>query len=132
MHKFQSKTAVYRMRLAALLFILKLLIIPTAIASLVYSIWIYDRKLILISIGLVNAVAIIMVLQWFIARRANCPLCMAPVLVNKHCVKHRDSKPLLGSYYLRVALSVIFKNQFRCPYCSETSALRVRIRRGRG
>lgn len=131
MHKFQTKTAVYRMRLAALLFILKFMIIPLGIASLIYSFLISDSRLILISISLVNAVVLVIVLQWLAARRANCPLCMAPVLVNTKCVKHRNSKPFLGSYYLRVATSVVFKNQFRCPYCSEISELRVRIRRGR-
>ena len=29
----------------------------------------------------------------------------------------------MGSHRLRVALAILFKNRFRCPYCNETTAL---------
>lgn len=131
MHKFQSKLSIFRLRLAAILFLLKLIVAPVALVTLVYSLWLEDRILTLVSLGLLNVAVLIKILQWFVARRANCPLCIAPVLANRNCVKHRNSRPLFGSHYLRVATSVLFKNQFRCPYCSETSELRVRIRKGR-
>lgn len=131
MHKFQSKLSIFRLRLAAFLFLLKLIVAPVAVVTLVYSLWLEDRIFTLVSLGLINVAVFIMILQWFVARRANCPLCIAPVLANRTCVKHRNSRPLLGSHYLRVATSVLFKNQFRCPYCSETSELRVRVRKGR-
>ena len=32
----------------------------------------------------------------------------------------------MGSHRLRVALAILFKNQFRCPYCNESTALELR------
>jgi hypothetical protein len=69
------------------------------------------------------------IIQWGMARRARCPLCMTPVMETKRCSKHRNAKPFLGSYRLRVALSIIFKGSFRCPFCHEPTAIQVRQKR---
>ena len=63
-------------------------------------------------------------------RRAGAlPLVLTPVLASKDCAKHRRARTFLGSHRLRVALSILFKNTFRCPYCWEKSAMTVRSRR---
>jgi len=35
-------------------------------------------------------------------------------------------RSVMGSHRLRVALAILFKNQFRCPYCNESTALELR------
>ena len=42
------------------------------------------------------------------------------------CSKHRDAKKLMGSHRLRVALAIVCKNQFRCPYGNESTTLELR------
>jgi hypothetical protein len=73
---------------------------------------------------------LVVLMQWLIAARANCPLCLTPVLTAKDCAKHRNARSFLGSHRLRVALEILFRNCFRCPYCGESTALEVRTRRG--
>ena len=34
-------------------------------------------------------------------------------------------KKLMGSHRLRVALAILFRNRFRCPYCNESTALEI-------
>lgn len=55
----------------------------------------------------------------------KCSLCMNPVWAGRKCQKHSKAKPALGlSYRLGVALSVIFKGYYRCPYCGEPFSAR--------
>jgi len=61
--------------------------------------------------------------QWTLGTHTHCPLCWTPVLAPKGCTKHRDARKLMGSHRLRVAVAVLFKNQFRCPYCNECTAM---------
>ena len=65
------------------------------------------------------------ILQWLIATRTGCPLCMTPVLAKKQCVTHRNARPFLGSSRLKVALTILFKRTFRCPYCGELTAIKA-------
>jgi hypothetical protein len=129
MHRLPSNSAVHRIRLAALLLGGKCLMTPATAGVIAYAIMIEDRKLATIGAGLLALTGFIVLLQWMIAVRANCPLCMTSVLGNKECIKHRSARTFLGSYRLRVALTVLFLNRFRCPYCGEACEVTVRPRR---
>lgn len=126
MHRLRSKSAIHRFRLAAFLLCLRWLLAPTSAAVLTYSIVIHDRELILLALGMVLLTVVVAILQWLLASRTNCPLCMTPVLAKKRCTKHRHARAFLGSHRLRVALAILFRNSFRCPYCHEPTALEVR------
>lgn len=82
----------------------------------------------IVSIGLVALAAVSILLQWMVAQQTNCPLCITPVLASKACAKNRHARKVLGSHRLRVALAILFRNSFRCPYCNEPTALEVRNR----
>lgn len=69
-----------------------------------------------------------MIVNFVMAGRIRCPLCMLPPLLNRRCTKHKGATTLLGSHRLNVALSILFKNSFRCPYCGEPTAMQVRQR----
>jgi hypothetical protein len=129
MHHLPSNSAVHRIRLAALLVGGKCLVTPLAAGLLAYSIAVEDRDLTIIAACFLGMAGLMVLLQWMIAVRANCPLCMTPVLGNKGCVKHRSAKTLLGSHRLRVALAVLCLNRFRCPYCGESCEVKARVRR---
>lgn len=126
MHRLRSRTAIFRLRITALLTCAKCLLLPLGISLLIYSIVQQDDKLTLNSLGIIVLSAVAAVFQWILAARTSCPLCMTPVLAHKGCTKHRNSKSFLGSYRLRVALAILFTNSFRCPYCAEPTVLEVR------
>jgi hypothetical protein len=126
MHRLPSNSAVRRIRITSLLMLGKCLLTFAAVGVLACAITINDRNLVQIGCGLLSLAALMVLLQWIISARANCPLCMTPVLGNKKCSKHRTSTSTLGSHRLRVALEVLFLNRFRCPYCGELCEVKVR------
>ena len=93
---------------------------------LIYAFIISDQELILIALGLILLTVLLVILQWLIAARTNCPLCMTAVLANKRCMKHRNARSLCGSHRLRVSMAILFTNSFRCPYCHEPTVLELR------
>jgi hypothetical protein len=128
MHRFHSKSIIRRLRLAAFLFCMKCVLAVAALSLLVWSLLVDDSQMTAISISL-GALAIFCVItQWLLASRGLCPLCMTPVLASKACSKHRNARSLLGSHRLRVALAILFKGSFTCPYCHESSVLEMRDR----
>jgi hypothetical protein len=129
MHRLPSSSAIRRIRLAALLLGANYLITSAAAAVLAYSFVIDNHKLTCIGISMFMIAGFGVLLQWFIAARATCPLCLAPVLGNKECAKHRHARTFLGSHRLRVALAVLCLNRFHCPFCGEPTALEIRPRK---
>jgi hypothetical protein len=118
-----------RIRLAALMFVVQFVILGGSVAVLAYAGLMDERDLAIGgAFGLLAGILMIL-LWWLLASRANCPLCMMPVMVNKRCAKHGKARTVLGSHRLRVALSILFRNAFNCPYCMESTAVRVRSRR---
>lgn len=126
MHRFQSKSTIHRFRFVSLLFCLKAILMPVAALLLVYSVVLAKRHLVILSLILGGTALLLLIIQWATASRTRCPLCMTPVLAKKDCSKHRNARRLFGSYRLRVALSVLSKGRFHCPYCHEPSALQLR------
>jgi hypothetical protein len=119
---------IYRFRLTALLLVLKCLMVPAIGGLLAYSMIRSNHQLTIIAMGIGLATLLLAIVQWMLATRTRCPLCMTPVLATKSCSKHRHARRFLGSYRLRVALAVLFRNSFHCPYCHEKSAMEVRTR----
>lgn len=126
MHRLPSTTTIHRFRLTALLLCAKCLLAPVALGILIEALIEGDHRLALLGAGLVVVTLLLALLQWWLAARTGCPLCMTPVLAKKHCSPHRHARTLLGSYRLRVALAVLFRNSFQCPYCHEPTVMQVR------
>lgn len=128
MHRFPNRSVIARFRLAACLLCLKCLLAPLSAALLIYSILTDKQGLILFAVYLGGGTVLLVMIQWLVSARTRCPLCMTPVLASKNCAKHRNARSLLGSFRLRVALAIIFKDSFICPYCHEPSEMTVRTR----
>jgi hypothetical protein len=129
MHRFRTKSTITRFRLISLLICLRLLMTIAALWIALLAVVRSDYPLALTAAGIGVATILTMVIQWLVAARCRCPLCQTPVLASRRCSKHRNARALLGSYRLRIALAVLFKGSFRCPYCDETTAMEVRANR---
>ena len=79
----------------------------------------------------VGIVLFCLAVNFALSSRLRCPLCMVPPMQNRGCSKHRTATRMLGSYRLKVATSIMFKDSFRCPYCGEPTSMQVRQRGGR-
>lgn len=129
MHRFHSKSIIFRFRFAAFFLCLKYLFPMAALTLMILSVTRNEKILAEWAILAAALTLVDMAIQYFIARRALCPLCMTQVLVSKGCAKHRNSRTLLGSHRLRVAVALLTRGNFICPYCHETSEMKVRVRR---
>ncbi len=129
MHRLHSHSTVRRFRFAAFLYCVKFVLLLVAVGVLVHSVYDNDHELTLIGIGWVALAVLVLVLQWFIAARTHCPLCITPVLASKQCEKHHRAKTTFGSHRVRVALAILFQNSFCCPYCNESTVLESRRNR---
>lgn len=126
MHYLRSKSSIHRFRLAAFLWYVGCLFLPIGGGALIYSLTMIDHELTCISMVLIIVAGLIFFAQWIVAERTNCPLCIVPVLRNRSCVKNRHARKLFGSHRTRVASEILFSNSFHCPYCDETTALKLR------
>jgi hypothetical protein len=117
-----------RFRFAASLLVGNCLLSTVSVVLLIHSLMTDERHMTMVA-AVLGIVSLILVLaQWTAASRAGCPLCMTPVLAPRACMKHRRARTVLGSHRLRVALAILFKNQFRCPYCNESTSLELKDR----
>ena len=128
MHRFQSKSTINRFRVAALLLCLKVLLIPCVIGLLVHALLTDNLPLTFGALGMGGFAIFVGIVQCVVALRTRCPLCMTPVLSGIRCSKHRNARSFMGSYRLRVALAVLFRGSFHCPFCHEPSVMETRNR----
>lgn len=119
MHRLRS------LRYAACHFLFNILLFCAGIgllaAGLITSVvdWQWIGASILLAWALSCAVFFLYSLTW------HCPLCMGKLWVNTGCRRHRNASSTLGiSYRLHIALSVLFKKQYRCTYCGEPFSTR--------
>jgi hypothetical protein len=129
MHRLRSKSSITHFKLSAFLLCLKCLLVPTAFGFLVDSIFFKNKEFPTMALVLGGLAFCVTFIQWIMSQRTRCPLCLTPVLAVKSCSKHRSARPLFGSYRLRVALAILFKGRFYCPYCHEPTAMEVRYRK---
>jgi len=129
MHRVPAKSTIRRFRFTSVLLMLKLLILIVSVPLLLVG-WIFhDLTKIHYGVAMLLSLPIVAFTQWITSTRARCPLCMTAVLADKSCAVHSNARTILWSYRLRVACTILFKNQFRCPYCGEPTVMQVRERR---
>lgn len=128
MHRLRNDQTVSRFRLSAMLVLAQFVLIPGAVVFLIYALAQHSEHGSLVPEGLIVLAAALLVslIQWIIGSRCRCPLCLGLPLVRSAAAKHRQALTLLGSYRLRVALSIVLRGQFRCPYCGEPTQVAVR------
>jgi len=125
MHRYQSNTSIRRLRLAAVLMCVRCLLSLVSVGVLMWSLISFDFKLATVGIDLVALTVVVGILQWLPAASTHCPLCRTTVLAGSGCAKHRRVRRILGSHRLPVALSIVFRKSFVCPYCHEQTSLKI-------
>jgi hypothetical protein len=128
LHHLRTHSSIRRFRVAALLLFGNYLFAPFAAGLLAYSLLLSRREGVMLGAALMSISVTGVLVQWVVASRVNCPLCMTAVLAPRACMKNRRARSFLGSHRLRVALAILFKNRFRCQYCNEPTAMRIRER----
>lgn len=126
MHRLPSHSTVTRFRVASVLIVLAALLIPSSLGLIVWAMVSDSRERMLLGGILAIAALLLIFCQWLVGARARCPLCLQPSLLRKSCSKHRTARRLFGSHRLRVAVSIMCRGHFRCPYCGEPTAMEVR------
>lgn len=128
MHSLPNQSTVRRFRFAAFLLLLKWVFLIVSLAVLGYSMVVERRDLSYVGIGMMGLTVVVSISHWIVAARARCPLCLVPSFSHQQCSKNRKARHLFGSYRLFVALAVIFRGYFHCPYCGEPTSIEVRQR----
>jgi hypothetical protein len=126
MHSPRSINLIYRFRFAAVMWCARVCLLSASFVLMLGGVCVYDPYLTYVGAGAGISGGFMAILQWMIASKARCPLCQTPILADKACSRHRQAKSAFGSHRTRVALSIIFKNQFYCPYCNEPTLLRLK------
>jgi len=126
MHRLPSQYAVNRFKAAAWLLAIKWLLVSASVLVIAYALFVFDTWLAIMGLGVFVFCGVIAIIQWLVAARARCPLCLTQPVTVRGCATNRNAKRLFGSHRLQVAVSIILHNYFRCPYCGELTALEVR------
>lgn len=115
-----------RFRFSAILLLGGRFLASISAGVLTYAVVLVNSRAMIVGSGLVILTGLLLILQWITANRIGCPLCRTPVLAPKACMKHRRARTILGSHRLRVAMAILLKNRFRCPYCNESTSMELR------
>lgn len=126
MHRFRSGTTIRRMRLTAFVVLATTLLVPVSGLLLFVSYVLNRHELLVAGLYVMSLTVFMLILRWAFTLRTRCPLCMARVMAKNPYSSHRRAKMIFGSHRLRVALSVLLRNGFTCPYCNERAHLKLR------
>ena len=131
MHRLPNQQTVRRFRMAAMLLLCNRFLVICLPVFLVYSLIIGDHDLTHVGLAMMGASVLLAIFLWALVNRLRCPLCLGLPLAISGSVKNRRALRLLGSYRFRVAVTILTKGHFRCPYCGEFTSVEVRRRRYR-
>lgn len=126
MHHLHSARSILFFRMTALLLLAKGLVGMIGVGLLMFSVSTYDFHFSRIGALVLGLGVVLAVFQWLTAISAWCPLCVAKVMTRNYCAKHRRALRILGSHRLPVAVSILCKGRFSCPYCHEVTELKLR------
>ncbi len=126
MHRHKFARTLRSLKFSAWHLILNILLGFGAVIVFIYSVLI-EQQLWNTPGGFIIVLWLASALLFFIRRfSVRCPLCVVSPWINQKCQRNRKVKKALGvSYRLRVALAIIFRDSYRCPYCGERFSSRV-------
>ncbi len=128
MHHFRRRSQLLIHRLNAFSWLVTLVLALATTGLFLAAFLTYDRLLALAGLALAFSTLVLAIFQRVSAGGANCPLCRMPPLGSKACQKNAKARAFLGSYRLRVSLSTLLLNRYRCPYCGEPTRCAVKAR----
>lgn len=126
MHHPRHLRIIRYFRLAAVLLILKRLILTATLPSWAAALFAHRYAFAITGLVLLLLAIFLGIVQRAVAASAKCPLCMMSPLSRSGCVKHRRVRSFLGSKRMPVALSILTRGWFRCPYCNEPTEMTLK------
>ena len=125
MHRHRSRSTLRRFKLLAWHFLFNIFFVAVWVGVLLYGALQDQRHLLIAGVSMMGG-WVFSVIVFFVRRSSvRCPLCMAPTWGSQKCVRNTKAKRALGlSYRLGVAISMITKGHYRCPYCGEPFSAR--------
>ena len=126
MHRYRSIRHIIWIRLCSIFFLLSLLYSFVLLGFTFYAVLQHTHEIMLQLLYGIGIYVALWILYVWTSSLSKCPLCRSGPMSSKGCAKHRNARKILGSYRLTVALSVLFLNRFRCPYCGESTRLQVK------
>jgi hypothetical protein len=119
MHTLRYRDLTRAIYISSLFFVIRSLAFVTFLVLLTFLIITNDEQL-FHPLGIVVAVLLFSTPFGFLSgRKANCQLCKSPLMMTRKCNRHLKARKILGSYRLRVSISVLFTHSFRCQFCGE-------------
>lgn len=120
MHYIRHRRMLQSLKFSSLFFILVIISAITFLGLLIFY-YISGNELnyapIIITASLTALFSLFNLLS---ASKCRCQLCQVAMMLRMGCNKNSKAKSLFGSYRLRLALGVLFKNSYRCPACGES------------
>jgi hypothetical protein len=126
MHRYRTLRPIIWIRLCALFYLLSLVYSVTLFVFTFYAVLHHSHQMMLNLLYGIGGYVALWILYVWTSSLSKCPLCRSGPMSAKRCAKHSSARKTLGSYRLTVALSVVFLNRFRCPYCGESTRLQVK------
>lgn len=125
MHQLHHRGMARALKLSAFFFIIRVILFCTFMGTLFFLVVFEDQRAfypLAISFG-VGIIASIF--SFCYGNKARCQLCQTTLILHQKCVKSPNAKRTLGSYRLKLSLSVIFTSKFTCPYCGESFTTQI-------
>jgi len=126
MHRYRSLRPIIWIRLSSIFYLLSLLYSFALFGFTFYAVLHHTHEIMLQLLYGIGGYVSLWILYVWTSSLSKCPLCRSGPMSSKRCARHRSARKIFGSYRLTVALSVIFLNRFRCPYCGESTRLQVK------
>ena len=129
MHRQFSHSTIWSLRLGSLHFIANIFFLISGTFLLTLGVITHTDNYALFGfLGLTVGVLSVMFFK-LCSSATTCPVCVSRIWANTGCRKHQQSKKYMGlSYRLRIAVKILTRQPYRCPYCAErfssTSAIR--------
>jgi hypothetical protein len=128
MHSYRNKRPIFWLRLSALVFPLLILAFMAELAFVVYAFLQLSREALIQSLFGMGGLLCLALLYGIAASKSKCPLCRCGPMSSQRCAKHKYAETVMSSHRLAVVVSVLFLNRFRCPYCGESTRLKVKVK----
>jgi len=119
MHRFRSNYLVFRLWLGSAALLVCLFAFLAALPMLVWALVSGEALLHWVALGLVVLAIASWIVHLIMAIGVRCPLCCGKPLTSPKCPRHRRASTPLGSCRLAVAIGVLARGYYRCPYCGE-------------
>jgi DNA-directed RNA polymerase subunit RPC12/RpoP len=128
MHRLPTTSVLWRFRIASWLILIKIIGLVPAFGVLGYGVLTRDARWISYGGVIFGVLLLLLIFNMLLTSKLRCPLCMVPPLQNRGCSKHRNVQRIFGSHRLKVAISILSRGYFSCPYCGEKTAMEARVK----